>query len=211
MKSVISPGVWLLPWLAVLGSRLVAASNSSVTVVSAYWKITSKHSDEEYTRWIRQGVAMSCPMVFFYQHEGMRHRVEAARPAGTHSTVFVHRDLLQAAEKFNYDKTWTHPIHVNNYLLGVVWLDKVFMVADAAASNPFNSEWFVWNGEPVRTGLSGLLLIDRLLIDCLLIDCVLTCRCWQRILSQPSDPSAAVAEPRAAGSPAEGQDHLHGL
>ena len=121
--------------------------NNSVTIVSGYWSVKSKHSPRDYSKWLQGALGLQCPLVFFHQDQNVMSMVSTVRSRKGLPTTFIHRNVEEAAEKFRYDPSWIHPIHVNNRLLGTIWLDKVFMIADAAELNPYNSEWFVWNGK----------------------------------------------------------------
>ena len=120
--------------------------SNSVTMVSGYWKIPSKHEFSEYNRWMSRSLRIQCPLVFFYGDEQTRIAVEAIRNGTQYQTILIHRDLNEMKNRFSYGSDWIHPTHMSNPLLAVIWLDKVFMMAEAAAMNPFHSDWFAWNG-----------------------------------------------------------------
>jgi hypothetical protein len=122
-------------------------NTSNVTLVSGYWKFPSKHPTNMYARWLRREMEVSCPVIFFYQQADILQFVRKVRDNIKYPTMYIKRDLEDAAVKFDYSKDWIHPIHLPRYKLGIVWLDKVFMMAEAAQLNPFNSQWFAWNGE----------------------------------------------------------------
>lgn len=122
--------------------------NYPVTVVSGYWIVSSKHTVASYREWFRNTLKVQCPYVFYHDSNDVVNVVgDIRKPNNKLPTLFVRRNLTSTAEKFNYGKKWTHKKHVKSPELAVVWLDKVHMMAEVAAANPFHSEWFAWIGE----------------------------------------------------------------
>jgi hypothetical protein len=118
-----------------------------VTVVSGYWAVKSKHLSSSYQVWFQNTLKVKCPYVFFHDSNEVKKIVTDIRlRTKQYPTHFIQRNLSVAALKFNYDEKWTHPKHVKTADLAVLWLDKVHMVAEVAALNPFQSEWFAWIG-----------------------------------------------------------------
>lgn len=113
-----------------------------VTVVSGYWKIKSKHTDEEYDKWFKNTLQLNAPYVFFHGDEETKTRVESFRK--NLPTVFVKRDMKDFYSQANYNDTWTHEVHVPTTDVGKIWIEKVKMVEEAAKMNYFDTEWFAW-------------------------------------------------------------------
>jgi hypothetical protein len=116
-----------------------------VTVVSGYWKISSKHSNEDYAVWFSNTLRVDAPYVFYYgagpntvgaqadaAAEGVRSAVAASR--GSRRTRFVRRDMSAFRSFGTYDAGWTHRQHVPTTALALVWLEKVALLADACTS-----------------------------------------------------------------------------
>lgn len=126
-----------------------------VTVVSGYWKISSKHSNEDYATWFSNTLRVDAPYVFYYgagpsivgaqadaAAEGVRSVVAASR--GSRRTRFVRRDMSAFRSFGTYDAGWTHRRHVPTTALALVWLEKVALMADAAAHDDSGADWFAW-------------------------------------------------------------------
>ena len=159
-QPILTPGAdaWLAQLLASLRSRLsdalaakgrphpVAEAASrpvlSTTVVSGFWNITSKHSPEAYGAWLNNALRLNAGMVFLYEDESVRRVVSGIR-AGLH-TEFVKLAIRDFAIAPLYDRAWVEPVHIPTAELGMIWLEKVFMIQRAAALNPFASHWFAW-------------------------------------------------------------------
>jgi hypothetical protein len=143
---------YLLPIISTAVVAAAAGSDSgrhgTVTVVSGYWEVKSKHLVSSYEAWFRNTLRVQCPYVFFHDSSEVKKTVTdiRSRSNNQYPTHFIQRNLTAAALKFNYGEKWTHPKHVRTADLAVVWLDKVHMMAEVAALNPFHSEWFAWIG-----------------------------------------------------------------
>ena len=114
----------------------------STTVVSGYWYIASKHSPQEYRAWFKNTLRINAGMIFFYEDETVRQFVAEIR-GGLH-TWFIKLALSDLATVQLYNPDWVHENHVPTPELGMIWLEKVFLVQRAARVNPFNSSWFAW-------------------------------------------------------------------
>ena len=112
------------------------------TVVSGFWNITSKYSPEAYRAWLSNALRLNAGMVFFYEDESVLRLVSDIR-AGL-QTVFVKLAIRDFAVARLYDRAWVDQFHIPTAELGMIWLEKVFMMEKAAALNPFGSQWFAW-------------------------------------------------------------------
>lgn len=137
----------MITWVLLLLFALAGVANGSntfcpiATLVSGLWLISSKHSELEYQHWLYRALPLNAPMVFFYEDPKVRSWVSNAR--GSLPTTFVHRSLHQLRTG-NTNKTWTHGTHVPSYALGLVWLNKVPLMAEVAQWNIYNSTWLTW-------------------------------------------------------------------
>ena len=159
-QPILAPGAdaWLAQLLVSLRSRMsdaltakdlphpVAEASSrpvlSTTVVSGFWNITSKHPPEAYSAWLNNALRLNAGMVFFYEDESVRRLVSHIR-AGLH-TQFVQLAIRDFAVAQLYDRAWVEPVHIPTAELGMIWLEKVYLIQRAAALNPFASHWFAW-------------------------------------------------------------------
>ena len=124
-----------------------------LTVVSGYWQISGKHSAAEYAAWFNSSLRVDAPYVFYYgsgadggpeadtQAEATLKAVSAIR--GALPTSFVRRDIRSFRAYGSYDAGWTNAQHVPSVALALVWLEKVAMLADAAA-RVSGTDWFAW-------------------------------------------------------------------
>ena len=149
---------WLTAFLSDLRGSLVRALGSlgippapessaplsarSTTVVSGYWNISSKHSPQAYRAWFKNTLRVNAGMVFFFEDEDVRATVADIR-RGLH-TVFIKLALIDFEAARLYNSAWVHAAHVPTAELGMIWLEKVFLMQRAARANPFNSSWFAW-------------------------------------------------------------------
>ena len=62
-------------------------------------------------------------------------------------TIIKYRNLTSMADKFYEDfrPQWVSHRDVPSREIGVIWLDKIFMVRDPIHDNPFQSDWFCWH------------------------------------------------------------------
>ena len=120
------------------------------TVVSAYYQVSSKHSVDEYRRWLANFLLLEAPVVLYTD-------------AASHASVLA--PLLGASAKRNLRIEFVEmpAFHCNS--LGVdwnrqhaldpehdrqsaalyqVWNEKIHFVRLAAERNPFNTRWFAW-------------------------------------------------------------------
>jgi hypothetical protein len=138
---------WIL--LVVLFLLLITLSrtasnytSSPLTVVSGYWKIKSKHTDEDYDKWFKNTLVLNAPYVFFHGDDETKNRISKFR--GDLETVFIKRNIEDFKSAKTYDDKWTHDYHLPDPRLGKIWTEKVKMVDEAIKLNPYNSEWFAW-------------------------------------------------------------------
>jgi hypothetical protein len=123
----------------------------NTTLVTAYYRFSSKHSGTEYDQWMRNLFAnVHMPMVIFC--EGSigawigQIRAEAGLGRLTHivplpwNSLESHKHLAHWKRDLSRDPQ--RSIHNTN--LYVVWAEKMRFVERAIHSNPFGSEWFCW-------------------------------------------------------------------
>lgn len=116
------------------------------TIVTAYYRIPSKHSDAEYDAWIKTfAETLENPVVFFGEPEWCErfNKLRGNRPTA----------LLELP----FDKLYCHSIapwdtvlkndkyqHLHTIPLYIVWNEKSCFVSRALQENPFDSEVFAW-------------------------------------------------------------------
>lgn len=118
----------------------------SVTCVSCFYQIVNKHGNK-YEEWFQTSLKINAPYVIF----GTKESIEVVKPfRDGFPTVYVERGLTDFVTYKFKDRIETDPVHCPSVELGLVWHEKIFMLRDAAESNPYQSNVFVW----VDAGLS---------------------------------------------------------
>lgn len=122
------------------------------TVVTAYFKIASKHSDDDYDNWMKNFLSMDDAMVIFTSTElvpwittNRRSKLCRTHVVGVNlSTFAVAAMFTQPFWQKQLDMDPEKSIH-QSYELFWIWLNKPFFVAEAIQLNPFRSEIFAWS------------------------------------------------------------------
>jgi hypothetical protein len=122
------------------------------TVVTAYYRVPSKHNPERYLRWMENMLSLQDPMVIFTQTEFVTHIAEF-RSHALNRTVIVPLSLydlpIGAAfpTEFWEDQLNRDPekdIH-RSFQLFWIWLSKSWFVSATIQMNFFDSGIFVWS------------------------------------------------------------------
>jgi len=116
--------------------------HNELTVVSGYWKIKSKHTDDEYDKWFNNTLSLNSPYVFFYDDEFTKERISKFR--GQIPTTYIKRPISSFTSSKSYKDSWVHDVHVPTPELGKIWIEKVAMMNEAIKINPYKSDWFAW-------------------------------------------------------------------
>jgi len=120
------------------------------TLVTAYYKIRSKHSHAKYTRWMTNFLSLPDCLVVFVQ-PGLEDLVKALRPASL-PTLVIPRPLTSflvhdLTDETGWDKQEQkdHELAVgHSRLLYWIWNEKTHLMKIAADLNTFSSSYFVW-------------------------------------------------------------------
>lgn len=138
-------GLALCVLLRMLHDASSSGDNNDVTIVTGYWKVSSKHTHSSYDEWFRTTLAISAPTVVYYSSPEVRevfemHRAAAVPPA---STTY---ERVSGPEAFGvtYGEHWTHAVHVPTDDVGRIWISKPAMMNRAANVNVYNTSWFAW-------------------------------------------------------------------
>ena len=121
-----------------------------VTLVSAYYKIKSKHTPEEYFTWLNNFVLLNRSLVFFSNKEFMP-TIKELRPKEYHSkTVFIELEMEDFYSYKNFYQDFERSFKIdpeNSYHtipLYLIWAEKCTFVKKAISENYFNSKCFYW-------------------------------------------------------------------
>lgn len=116
------------------------------TIVTAYYKVKSKHSEQEYRTWMANMLAVQCPMVIFADasSEPLIKRLRGEQPT---------RIVVLSIDDMDWQREMPAPIkygsndsslrHVSTRLFQI-WHSKREYVTRAIALNPFHSDRFWW-------------------------------------------------------------------
>jgi hypothetical protein len=124
---------------------------SASTVVTAYFRVPSKHANEKYDQWMANMLSLQDSMVIFtfpsFENNIRRHREFAADRT---YIVTMELEKLPVAVKYPlslwermFDMDYEKVIH-RSYMLFWIWLSKPWFVLKSIDLNPFSSENFIW-------------------------------------------------------------------
>jgi len=121
-----------------------------LTLVSAYYRIKSKHTPNEYIKWISNIVMLNKSFVFFTNREFMP-TLKALRPKELHhKTIFIEIEIEDFYSYKNFYKDFTKSFEIdyeNRYHtipLYLIWAEKCMFLKKAIINNFFNSKCFYW-------------------------------------------------------------------
>ena len=126
---------------------------SSVTIVSAYFPLESKHSKEKYLQWIRNFLSLQDTLIIFTSHD-MVDTLNTLRVHNREKMAVIPMELAEShiAKKFPISFWQRQFDHLDperdthrSYKLFWVWLSKSWFMTQAATLNPWNSDIFVWS------------------------------------------------------------------
>jgi hypothetical protein len=126
----------------------------TTTVVSCYYQLKqSKHSPDEYMRWITNFLRnIDAPIVMFSDGAEYELLCQIRNQAGLLDKFYPVRKPLAELEFSTpqWIETWTKQVekskfkHLHNQELYRIWANKSFFVREAIELNPFHSDAFVW-------------------------------------------------------------------
>jgi hypothetical protein len=127
-----------------------------VTLVSAFYQFSSKHSIDAYKRFMRQVLQSSDPLIIFLEpnSEWIAHVKQLRQHAPTIIVARSAKDMV-CANTFSIDQFWndqhqrlnpereSHHKDVSMHLYAV-WCEKIILVEAVARLNPFNTTTLAW-------------------------------------------------------------------
>lgn len=116
------------------------------TIVTAYYRVKSKHSNAEYDEWIKTFAGtLENPVVFFGEAEWCK-KFKAMRGDKPTRCVTLPFSELPCAGLTDWNEVWQNDKfkHLHTPDLYVVWNSKPSLVKNAISLNPFSSEIFAW-------------------------------------------------------------------
>ena len=124
-----------------------------MTVVTAYYDIPSKFSNDTYFEWIELLLrTLNCNIVFFVENETFMKKFQSfcSWPSRVVFKIVRKDDwsmLKRSGIAFWDDQLRMDPREVSlhkSFMLGAVWAEKMHFVRRAIEDNPFGSEKFLW-------------------------------------------------------------------
>jgi glycosyltransferase involved in cell wall biosynthesis len=118
------------------------------TVVSAYYRISSKHTTSKYDTWIENFMQMARTMnTIIYGDKDSLKFLKSLYPE-TPTRIYIERRFEDFyTSKWSWAKEETCDPELakgHNARLYQIWNEKIFMVYDAIALNPYNTSTFAW-------------------------------------------------------------------
>jgi hypothetical protein len=122
-----------------------------VTIVTAYYRIESKHSDEEYDHWIANMMSITDPMIIFTS-EDLAPNLKRQRAHSKDLTKIVIQPLSDSLMGTNFTREFWNgefkkdpeAFRHKSVELYWIWNEKPNWLRQAAEMNPFHSSFFAW-------------------------------------------------------------------
>ena len=127
---------------------------NSVTVVSCYYKVPSKHNHNNYTLWIQNLLLnIKCNIIIFTSSDLVSYFEKIKKINNELNLIIIVKELneLDILNKYNID-FWDNQYKIDptsnigrNKECYIIWNSKMNFVKEAIKLNPFNSDKFIWN------------------------------------------------------------------
>jgi hypothetical protein len=122
----------------------------NITLVTAFYKIKSKHSYNEYLQWMNNILKINSSIVF-YTESSLSKKIKKMRPKQFENrTIWIQYNMNDFYTYKNYLKDFkeTYRIDIEKSYhtvpLYLVWAEKCKMLENAIIKNYFNSTCFYW-------------------------------------------------------------------
>jgi hypothetical protein len=128
--------------------EMFETNSNDVTVVTAFYRMKSKRSPQEYMEYAKTFMKLSAPIVLFTDKE-YAPQLKALRPAHLPLNVII-REFDETETWKLYKSKWSehyemdHEKSYHSPEVFAVWSQKMFFVDEIAQSNPFNTSAFYW-------------------------------------------------------------------
>ena len=111
-----------------------------LSIVSGWWNVTkSKSKIDSYYEWFKTSLRINMPYVFFTDNENFNTFANYRKDI---CTVFVPKKMSEFVTYNSYNEEWTDPLHVPSRELGMIWLEKINLLLEAAKI--VDSEYLAW-------------------------------------------------------------------
>ena len=122
----------------------------NLTLVSAYYQAKSKHSKNDYIKWMNLTYQLNRSMIIFSSKDFME-KIKELRPQYLHNkTVFIELEIedFYSYKKYinEFNKTYKlgREKNIHSVLMYVVWAEKCYFLKKAIVNNYFDSTYFFW-------------------------------------------------------------------
>lgn len=119
-----------------------------ITVVTCYFKIKSKYSDEKYKIWIKMFLNIPMNIIIFTDLESFEFIKECRNKYLNKTKIIVIKlnefEMYKHIDYFNYSYTIDPEKTIHSPELYLIWAEKPYFVKKSIELNPFNSKWFFW-------------------------------------------------------------------
>jgi hypothetical protein len=120
----------------------------SVTIVSCYYRVKSKHSHEKYHEWIYNFLHNLRNNIIIFTSEDL---IEYLKEIGKYNTkMVIIKKNFNEIELFKNYNIWENQFNIDPQKnirtkeCYIIWNSKMNFVKEAIELNPFNSDKFVW-------------------------------------------------------------------
>ncbi len=125
-------------------------NNKSVTIVSCYYKVPSKHSSSKYEEWIDNFLKdSSFNIIIFTSYELMDFFSKYHNQ--NKNVILVIKEFEELRIYKEYKTIWDYQHHIDDQKnirtkdCYVIWNSKLDFLKEAIELNPFKSDKFIWN------------------------------------------------------------------
>ena len=126
----------------------------SVTIVSCYYKIPSKHNHCNYNLWIQNLLLnIKCNIIIFTSSDLVNYFENIKKFNKNLNLIIIVKEFndLDILKKYNID-FWDNQYNIDptpnigrNKECYIIWNSKMNFIKEAIKLNPFNSDKFIWN------------------------------------------------------------------
>lgn len=119
---------------------------SEITIVTGYFSIPSKFSNEKYWEWIQNFLSLPCHMIIFTDQKNYSKIKELRKDENT-KVIQIELSEFVVYDYLDYWK-YCKSIDREDYHtpeLYMIWAEKTFFLKRAIDLNPFNSKYFFWS------------------------------------------------------------------
>jgi hypothetical protein len=129
----------------------------SITVITCYYKVKSKHSFEDYSQWIKNLLlTIQCNIIIFTPAEQAESLTRLAMQNRKHldankNVKIIVKELEELEIVKRYPDIWEDQYrkdptsNIRTKECYMIWNSKLALVREAILLNPFGSDKFVWN------------------------------------------------------------------